>query len=155
MRSKYMIDADSPFKDISVKPSEPVSCRIDFRAAVALAIALLFSLLARASDTTLPGCSQPSALQTSEALPSVCNDITLDVQVKDALRQVCMHDRTIENWPVGDRVIVVGFLGGFVKHGDRKHPEAWFAHYLRERYPSIIFAETYSNHEEEEAVRED
>jgi len=137
-----------------VKPSEPVSCRIDFRASVALAVALLFSLLARASDTTLPSCSQPPALQTSGTFPSVCNDVTLDAQVKNALRQVCMHDRTSENTPVDDRVIVVGFLGGFVKHGDRKHPEVWFAHYLRERYPSIIFAEAYSNHEEEKAVRE-
>jgi hypothetical protein len=43
--------------------------------------------------------------------------------------------------------IVIGFVGGFVQAGDLKHPEVQFASYLRNRYPSDVHAEVFSNHD--------
>jgi hypothetical protein len=51
-----------------------------------------------------------------------------------------------------DRVIVIGFLGGFVKAHESKHPEVWFGSYLRERYTAATEVATYSNHEERKAL---
>jgi pimeloyl-ACP methyl ester carboxylesterase len=45
----------------------------------------------------------------------------------------------------GGRVIVIGFVGGFVRPDDGKHPEVQFAAYLRHRYP-LIEAEVFGNH---------
>lgn len=69
------------------------------------------------------------------------------------MSSVCSHSGNEDNSQLDEPVIVIGFLGGFVKRGERNHPEVWFAQYLRERYPSIIFAETFSNHEKEKALR--
>src|ERR1700735_1685529 len=33
------------------------------------------------------------------------------------------------------KVIIIGFVGGFVSQDDAKHPEVQFAVYLRHRYP--------------------
>ena len=37
----------------------------------------------------------------------------------------------------GGKVIIIGFVGGFVSQDDAKHPEVQFAAYLRYRYPLI------------------
>ena len=50
-------------------------------------------------------------------------------------------------------VIVIGFVGGFVRSDDEKHPEVQFAAYLRDRYPSI-HAEVFGNHHGEKAIQE-
>ena len=44
------------------------------------------------------------------------------------------------------KVIVVGFVGGFVRHDDTKHAEVRFAAHLRERYQSTIDVEVFGNH---------
>jgi pimeloyl-ACP methyl ester carboxylesterase len=44
------------------------------------------------------------------------------------------------------KVIVVGFVGGFVRHDDTKHAEVKFAAQLRERYRSAINVEVFGNH---------
>ncbi len=44
------------------------------------------------------------------------------------------------------KVIVVGFVGGFVRHDDTKHAEVQFAAHLRERYRSAIDVEVFGNH---------
>ena len=49
---------------------------------------------------------------------------------------------------------MIGFLGGFAKHGDRNHPEVWFAEYLRQHYTSAIYTEVFANHEADAALRE-
>ncbi len=121
---------------------------------MALIAAFLCALSGRVSSATPPGCAQAEIRHASVSPGSVCNDGTLNPQVKDALRSVCSTDREKRNAELGEPVIVIGFLGGFVKHGDRNHPEVWFARYLRERYPSIIFAEVFSNHEKEEALHQ-
>jgi hypothetical protein len=56
-------------------------------------------------------------------------------------------DSTVRN------VIVIGFVGGFVRSDDTKHPEVQFAAYLRNRYPSI-HAEVFGNHHGKKAIKE-
>jgi hypothetical protein len=52
------------------------------------------------------------------------------------------------------KAIIIGFVGGFVKHDDTKHPEVQFAAYLRDRYPSGVDAEVFSNHDGQKALRQ-
>jgi hypothetical protein len=50
------------------------------------------------------------------------------------------------------RVIVVGFVGGFVKQDDAKHAEVQFAAHLRERYASTIDVAVFQNHARQKAL---
>jgi pimeloyl-ACP methyl ester carboxylesterase len=75
-------------------------------------------------------------------------------QVKEALGLVCNLSRNYGDLTDSRRVIVVGFLGGFVKDSDRQHPEVWFADYLRQHYSSPICVAVYSNHERRAAVNQ-
>jgi len=52
------------------------------------------------------------------------------------------------------KTIVIGFVGGFVKKDDPRHPEVQFAAYLRDRYPSSVYAEVFSNHEGDKALHQ-
>jgi hypothetical protein len=59
--------------------------------------------------------------------------------------------------PVADspfhKVIVIGFVGGFVKHDDAKHAEVKFAARLRDRYASAVDVKVFGNHSGQEALR--
>lgn len=52
-----------------------------------------------------------------------------------------------------EKIIVVGFVGGFVKHDDTRHAEVQFAARLRERYRSAIDVEVFGNHSGGQALR--
>jgi hypothetical protein len=52
------------------------------------------------------------------------------------------------------RLIVIGFVGGFVKRDDARHPEVRLAAELRRRYPSSIYVEVFGNHNREAAHRQ-
>jgi len=43
-------------------------------------------------------------------------------------------------------VIVIGFLGGYVRHDDRVHTEVQLVERLREEYASSVFVQTFENH---------
>src|SRR6201994_2496710 len=51
------------------------------------------------------------------------------------------------------KVIIIGFVGGFVSQNDAKHPEVQFAAYLRHRYP-LIEAVVFGNHHGRKALHE-
>jgi len=51
------------------------------------------------------------------------------------------------------KVIVIGFVGGFARGNDQKHPEVQFAEILRDRYGSDIFARVFANHQGRDARR--
>lgn len=57
--------------------------------------------------------------------------------------------------PAGDSaappVIVIGFVGGFVRHDDRVHKEVQLAERLREEYASGLSVQTFENHRGKEA----
>lgn len=61
---------------------------------------------------------------------------------------------SVENAATAPRVIVIGFMGGFAKSDDPKHPEVQFAQYLREQYRSDIHAEVFGNHHGRKALQE-
>lgn len=50
-------------------------------------------------------------------------------------------------------VIVVGFVGGVVKHDDPVGSEVKLAEHLRAEYPSGVFVETFENSRREKALR--
>jgi len=51
-------------------------------------------------------------------------------------------------------VIVIGFVGGFVKHDDMVHSAVQVAAHLRQDYPSGVYAEVLENRRREEAHAE-
>jgi hypothetical protein len=51
-------------------------------------------------------------------------------------------------------VIVIGFVGGFVKHDNSAHVEVQLADRLRKSYPSIAYVRTFENHDRDHAHRE-
>jgi pimeloyl-ACP methyl ester carboxylesterase len=50
------------------------------------------------------------------------------------------------------KVIVVGFVGGFVRHDDARHAEVQFAARLRSRYASAVDVRVFGNHSGQEAL---
>jgi len=56
--------------------------------------------------------------------------------------------------PAMPLVIVIGFIGGFVKHDNLVHSAVQLAAHLRGDYPSGVYAEVFENHRREKAHRE-
>jgi hypothetical protein len=82
-------------------------------------------------------------------LTNPCTDPSTHAAVKDAFRLLCSKERV----PALDhQAIVIGFLGGFVKRDDVKHPEVVFTTYLRSRYGPAVNAETFGNHDAKRAL---
>ena len=110
--------------------------------------------------TLLVGAATPSSYRASSkvvrsaevSVPATCRNRDVNPQVREALRLAC--DRPISDITArsADRVIVIGFLGGFVRAHESNHPEVWFGSYLRERYTAATDVATYSNHEESKAL---
>ncbi|MHB8503640.1 MAG: hypothetical protein ACYDCG_11720 [Candidatus Acidiferrales bacterium] len=50
-------------------------------------------------------------------------------------------------------VIVIGFVGGFVRHDDRVHIEVQLVDRLREEYVSGVFGQTFENHRGKDAYK--
>ena len=55
--------------------------------------------------------------------------------------------------PTRRAVIVIGFVGGFVRHDDMVHSGVQLAAHLREAYPTGVHAEVYENRRREAAYR--
>ena len=82
------------------------------------------------------------------ALPrGSCRGSSASSPVKQALRLVCQRNYETGNNPSMRKAIVIGFVGGFVKSDDVRHPEVNFAALLRDRDPSVVHAEVFSNHD--------
>ena len=90
--------------------------------------------------------------RSSPPAASICQNTTAPSQLKGAFRQVCLRKSAGTPDLIPGNAIVIGFVGGFVKHDDAKHPEVQFAAYLRNRYPSGFHSEVFSNHEGPEAL---
>jgi hypothetical protein len=52
------------------------------------------------------------------------------------------------------QIIVIGFVGGFVRHDDMVHSGVQLAAHLRQDYPSGVYVNTFENHQGEQARRE-
>src|ERR1700739_1471762 len=127
--------------------------RILWTASWAVAAAAVFAPHCSATDAGAKGCWKDIP-KLSTSTPSVCSDPSADSQVKQSLRLVCLQSPIEGHLQTGQRTIVIGFLGGFAKHGDRNHPEVWFPESLRQHYPSAIYTKVFANHEADAALRE-
>jgi hypothetical protein len=85
--------------------------------------------------------------------PAICRESMPENGVKAALRLVCVRQPIATRNNNVRNAIVIGFVGGFVKHDDMSHPEVQFAAWLRESYPSIEHTEVFSNHDGKHALR--
>jgi hypothetical protein len=92
--------------------------------------------------------SNPSAT----AVTNPCSDPSVHVAIKEAFHLVCSKDKLPVANQATQEVIVIGFVGGFVRRNDVKHPEVLFANYLRSRYGSIVHAAVFGNRETKEAL---
>ena len=72
--------------------------------------------------------------------------------VRAALQQVCLRAHVWNRNTAARNAIIIGFVGGFVRRDDLRHPEVQFAEYLRQRYPSIVHAEVFANHDGKHAL---
>jgi hypothetical protein len=86
------------------------------------------------------------------AAPTICQETFTPASLKDALREVCLRKPAA----IADsrNTIIIGFVGGFVKSDDPRHPEVQFASYLRDRYVSGTHVQVFSNHAGREALRQ-
>jgi hypothetical protein len=95
---------------------------------------------------------QGAAVPGSSKFVSACEDPSAPPAVKEALHLVCAKDR------VGvasvRTAVIICFLGGFVSSEDTKHPEVWFAKYLRDRYGPKVHIAIFGNREEKKALSE-
>jgi len=102
---------------------------------------------------------QTAALLKEDALPrtsgaSICEQTAAPSSLKNAFLQVCRRKPPVTPDSAIPQTIIIGFVGGFVKHDDARHPEVQFAAYLRHRYPAGLHAEVFSNHHAQEAFRQ-
>ncbi|HZC34607.1 MAG TPA: hypothetical protein VE242_03280, partial [Chthoniobacterales bacterium] len=84
---------------------------------------------------------------------TACGEPRSNQPAKAALRLVCLKERVGTEEITLRNVIVIGFVGGFVKHDDMRHPEVHFAGWLRQSYPSVLHAEVFANHDGKGALR--
>jgi hypothetical protein len=82
-----------------------------------------------------------------------CETLRAPVPVKQALRPVCLRTHTAEDNITIRNAIIIGFVGGFVKHDDWKHPEVHFADLLRQNNPRSVHAEVFANRDGGRALR--
>jgi hypothetical protein len=52
------------------------------------------------------------------------------------------------------QIIVIGFVGGFVRHDDPVHSGVQLAAHLRQDYPSGLYVNTFENHQGDQAHRQ-
>jgi len=88
------------------------------------------------------------------SIPDPCQDPLTPPALREALRLVCLREHVQVASRGIRRAIILGFVGGFVKRDDVKHPEVLFATYLRSRYGSAVHVDTFGNHQGKEAVED-
>jgi pimeloyl-ACP methyl ester carboxylesterase len=121
----------------------------------------LRTLLVLAGTCLVPLCfGQLSAVSKETAIrlnfaaaPTTCTGSAPTNAVEAALRLVCLRDNSGMSNMAVEKAIIIGFVGGFVRSHDMKHPEVQFAAHLREAYPSEVHAEVFSNHDGKHALR--
>ena len=84
---------------------------------------------------------------------AACEQAAARPAVAQALHLVCAKGNSETSASVRQAIIVC-FLGGFVKADDTKHPEVWFARYLRDRYGPAVRVLVFGNREEQKAIRD-
>jgi len=121
-------------------------------AVVLLVLALTFGRLEIAHAQDVSSISDVHRIDPET--PDPCKDSSLPPALRDAFSLACSKPR-IEGTNRGIRkVIIFGFLGGFVKPNDMKHPEVVFANYVQSRYGAAVHTRIFGNHEGERAIQD-
>jgi hypothetical protein len=79
--------------------------------------------------------------------------VSLILAASCLLPPICGRGQKLSGVGENRKAIVVGFVGGFVKHDDARHAEVQFAEHLRDRYHSAIDVEVFGNHSGNQALR--
>jgi hypothetical protein len=124
-------------------------------AALALILAAIGLAHPRSAQGQANALSEEADIRFGDAATrrTACGERISDQPVIAALRLVCLRERLGAEDVTLNNVIVIGFVGGFVRHDDVRHPEVRFAGLLREKYPSAVHAEVFSNHDGKKALR--
>jgi hypothetical protein len=113
---------------------------IHFRAAKSMRISIIFVSLVLAS-----------VLAGSDATPARS---TTPVRIaRSASSRPGNSDVGGESAKPGSQIIVIGFVGGFIRHDDLVHSGVQLAERLREDYPSCVYINTFENHQGDQAHR--
>jgi len=118
-----------------------------------IASACLLALFA--TDVTLAQSQRtyPASSGVKPVTFAACEQAAAPPAVAQALHLVCAKEN-IEPSASVRQAIIICFLGGFVKADDAKHPEVWFARYLRDRYGPNVRVLVFGNREEQKAIRD-
>lgn len=117
-----------------------------------LHISILLILICGNDEPILFAQAPLAANSTAAEITDPCTDLSTHSAIKDAFRLVCSREELPDVSRTTQKAIVIGFLGGFVKRNDVKHPEVLFASYLGRRYGPIVRAAVFGNHEAEKAL---
>jgi len=90
----------------------------------------------------------------AEIITGVCQNRSIATALKEALRLVCSRTPVEAASGRVRKAVIVGFVGGFVKSDDTKHPEVLFASYLQNRYGSAVQVEIFGNRNGKLALKE-
>lgn len=129
----------------------PALLRVSHSKSYVLVLLLLALACGSGARTALAQAPVSQSSSASE-ITDPCIDPSTHPATKEALRLVCSRTPVpVANRPA-QRAVVIGFLGGYTKRSDVKHPEVVFANYLRIRYGPAVQAAAFGNHETKEAL---
>jgi hypothetical protein len=92
--------------------------------------------------------------RADQEIPDPCKDPSLPPALRDALSLVCSRPRVEDTNQRIREAIIFGFVGGFVKPNDMKHPEVLFAKYVQSRYGAGVHVGIFGNHEGTKAIED-
>jgi len=92
--------------------------------------------------------------RADQEIPDPCKDPSLPPALRDALSLVCSRPRVEDTNQRIRKAIIFGFVGGFVKPNDMKHPEVLFAKYVQRRYGAGVHVGIFGNHEGTKAIED-
>ena len=124
------------------------NCREPVRLLVAIAV--LVTALG-AANAQIVSSKQQTILEPNDSIAHCETPRTAPLQ--DVFRSVCLRLHPLDDKASVRNIIIIGFVGGFVKHDDLNHPEVHFAALLGNRYPSSVHAEVFANHDGKAALR--
>ena len=120
------------------------------RSLVLAAISLLQPCVLLGQANALNQTPTPASLGIG---PGICPEFSSADSGRESLRLVCLRQPVSNENITARNAIIIGFVGGFVRHDDIRHPEVRFAAYLRDSYPSVVHAEVFANHDGKSALR--
>jgi len=136
-------------------PMRRAICMHELRQLLLLWLALAGICLVRPCTVRgqLNSLTEEAKIRSNPTEPSACGESMPSQSVEAALGLACLVERGGTPTISFRDAIVIGFVGGFVRRDDIKHPEVQFAALLRERYPSKVHAEVFANHDGKQALR--